>query len=108
MDFRKLTSKEEKLLSYLAEQSGMNLSTDWKENIFVSPMNDGEMGSLLLFPNGTTNKIRKFGKRVSEYQFIDNDGITVIASLHVDDLGDLFELDIWKTDFSKLLNMPII
>ena len=38
--------------------------------------------------------------------FTDEDGVKVIASLNVDSDGHLFELDIWKTDFSPLLRIP--
>lgn len=69
-------------------------------------MDDGEMGSLLLFPEGILNEKRKFGEQVSDFQFKDEDGIDVIASLNLDDNGKLLELDVWKTDFSKLIKLP--
>ncbi len=72
----------------------------------VRSMNDGMMGSLYLFPQGKTIAGRKFGKQISDFQFTDVDGIEVIVSLNVDEDGDLFELDIWKTDFGKLKKLP--
>ncbi|WP_420885213.1 DUF6984 family protein, partial [Candidatus Symbiothrix dinenymphae] len=39
---------------------------------------------------------------------VDEDGVDVIASLNIDDTGDLYELDIWKTDFSPLIKLPWI
>jgi len=45
-------------------------------------------------------------KCVSEYQFNDVDGIIVIASLYVDNENDLFELDIWKTNYEPLKKLP--
>ncbi len=69
-------------------------------------MNDGGMGSLLLFPKGIIKKNRLFGKCVSEYQFTDKDGVEVIASLNVDKNEELFELDVWKTDYSPLICFP--
>jgi hypothetical protein len=65
-------------------------------------MDDGGMGSLLLFPNGNIVEGRKFGKQISDLQFIDSDGVEVLASLNTDVDGNLFELDIWKTDFGML------
>ena len=47
-----------------------------------------------------------FGKCVSEYQFNDVDGVIVIASLYVDNENDLFELDIWKTNYEPLKKLP--
>ena len=64
------------------------------------------MGSLRLFPEGRATQKSIFGKQVSEYQFADSDGTQVIASLYVDQNGELFELDIWKTDFGKLICIP--
>ena len=69
-------------------------------------MDDGEMGSLYLFPKGEITEGRVFGEQVSDFQFTDLDGIEVIASLNIDENGELFELDIWKTDFSKLIKFP--
>jgi len=70
-------------------------------------MNDDGMGSLRLYPDGSEAIDRKFGKQVSECQFIDKDRIEVIASLNLDQIGSLYELDIWKTNFEKLLQIPI-
>ncbi len=47
-----------------------------------------------------------FGKQISDFQFTDVDGVEVIASLNVDSDGNLLELDIWKTDFGKLIKLP--
>jgi hypothetical protein len=47
-------------------------------------------GSLNLFHNAQKSKDRKFGVQVSEFQFLDKDGVEVIASLNVDDNGNLF------------------
>jgi len=103
---RKPTYKEEKLIEHLVNNASITFSSKWKEDLLVRPMNDDEMGSLLLFPQGQIFAHRIFGKQVSELQFLDKDGIEVIASLNVDDVGNLFELDIWKTDFSKLIEIP--
>jgi len=79
---------------------------NWKEGLLVSPMDDEEMGSLRLFPKDNITEVRVFGKQVSDFQFTDLDGVEVIASLNIDNEGNLFELDIWKTDFGKLLKLP--
>ena len=71
-------------------------------------MNDGKMGSLYLFPNGEVKENRILGKQISEFQFKDLDDIDAIASLNIDQNGELFELDIWKTDFSQLIKLPTI
>lgn len=103
---RKPTVKEEKLIEFLLKNSIRTIYPNWKENILVRPMNDGYMGSLRLIINGEDNEDRIFGEQLSEYHFKDKDGIDVIASLNLDDKGNLFELDIWKTDFSPLIELP--
>ncbi|WP_207515252.1 DUF6984 family protein [Longitalea luteola] len=105
---RKPTVQELKLLELLVAKSTVLLPPNWKENLLVCPMKDGGMGSLLLFPNRMRNSERMMGRQVSEIQFTDQDGVQVIASLNVDESDELFELDMWKTDFSKLIKFPDI
>ena len=106
MELRKLYLEEESLIEFLIKKSTLNFSEDWKQNISVSEMNDGKMGSLVLIPKGFVHKNRSFGKQISEYQSTDLDNVEVIVSLNVDKAGYLFELDIWKTDFSPLITYP--
>jgi hypothetical protein len=105
---RKPTPLEEGLLEYLIQRSSVAIQPDWKINLMVSPMDDGGMGSLLLYPNGKTDDKRLFGQQVSDFQFKDEDEIVVIASLNLDKAGNLFELDIWKTDYTSLIRIPLI
>lgn len=73
----------------------------------VKPLNDGGMGSLRIVLNcQSENDLIKFGKEVSNIEFNDIDGIKVLASLNVDENGNLFELDLWKVDFSPLILIP--
>ncbi len=71
--------------------------------LLVSPLNDGGMGSLGI---GENYENRQFGEKIAEYMFKDVDGTFVSAALNVDKQGDLYELDIWKVDFSptQMLN----
>lgn len=66
----------------------------------VEDMKDGGMGRLRF------NRERQFGKKIAEAEFTDEDGIPVSAVINLDDNGELFELDIWKTDFSPLKRYP--
>lgn len=43
---------------------------------------------------------------MAETQFSDADGTPVIASLNVDVYDQLFEIDVWKVDFSALQRWP--
>ena len=79
---------------------------EWQARMMVAEMNDSGMGSLRLFPEGSDVVDSHFGKRASACQFTDEDGVEVIASLNLDQRGSLYELDIWKTDFGKLIRIP--
>jgi hypothetical protein len=74
-----------------------------REQLPVAPMNDGGMGSLLLFPDRSG---RRFGARIAEVNFYDSDGVLVSATLNVDQKGEPFEVDVWKVDFSVLNRWP--
>ena len=74
------------------------------EHALVEDMDDGGMGSVR-FQNTRKGK-RRFGRQIGEATFVDADGILVSATLNADQHGDLFELDLWKADNSKLLRYP--
>jgi hypothetical protein len=103
---RKPTAQEEMLLEFLIKKSSFPFPKNWKEGLLVRPMDDGGIGSSYLFPKGEITEDRVLDQQVSEIQFTDQDGIEVIASLNIDNKGDLFELDIWKTDFNRLITIP--
>lgn len=104
---RELTKNEQQLITFLISNSSVNISTNWNEGLLARPLDDGGMGSLyLLYKDSPLNNKRKFGKQASECQFRDVDGVLVIASLYLDEDGNLFELDMWKVDSSKLIKMP--
>lgn len=103
---RRPTYKEKRLIELLVEISDLHLSYDWKEKLMVRSMNDGGMGSLYLFPNGIDREKRIMGKQVSNFQFKDKDGVDVLVALNIDKNGGLFELDIWKTDFQEIIELP--
>ncbi len=109
MTLRKPTNAELALIKYLVGIASIdNLPVEWISALLVSPMDDGGMGSLLLFPGEHVTDGRRFGKCVSEYLFRDADEIDVIASLNLDREGQLFELDMWKVDFNPLVRWPEI
>lgn len=106
INLRKLNPSEERLLEELISRSAIIIPPDWKDGLLVSPLQDGAMGSLALFPRNTADTERHFGSQVCECQFRDVDGVLVIASLYLDKDNKLFELDMWKVDFSKLMTIP--
>jgi hypothetical protein len=107
MEYRKITKDEKRLLDYLVNKSGVILPPNWESQLKVQNMNDGNMGSLYLNISIPEKKRRKFGKTISECRFKDSDEIDVIASLNVDKEGNLFELDIWKVNFTELRTIPL-
>jgi len=103
--FREPSVPERRLLTLLATKAS-GLEPDWLEGLRVSEMDDGGMGSLRLIPRGPSKADRIFGKKAAEHQFTDSDGVEVLATLTVDQNGQPFELDVWKSDFSPLIRIP--
>jgi len=70
----------------------------------VRDMNDGAMGSLRF--RSADHRRRRFSKKIAEAEFTDEDGALVSAVVNLDENGELYELDIWKVDFSALKRYP--
>ena len=101
-----MTTQEGELMKELLTRANLNPPFDLESELLVSEMNDGNMGSLYLYPPGITeNNQRLFGQQISEYIFKDRDNIDVIASLNLDNNGMLFELDVWKTNFTPTISI---
>ncbi|NQX85548.1 MAG: hypothetical protein HRT67_06540 [Flavobacteriaceae bacterium] len=99
---RSLTENEKKLLRLLLEKSDFEINI---EEIGVCDIEDGQMGSLR-FISSRLYQDRQMGKIISEMVFKDADNIPISVNLSVDDKGVLYELDIWKVDFSKVEIYP--
>jgi hypothetical protein len=70
----------------------------------VEDMSDGAMGSIrFLSPPGIE---RHFGEVIARAEYLDQDGILVSISINSDQLGEPYELDFWKVDFSPLGRYP--
>jgi len=105
---RIINSTEKAVLEFLVTQGSLHLPNGWNQNLLVQQMNDGGMGSFLIFQDASDiGSTRKFGKQVSEFEFIDDDGVVVLVSLNVDDQNKLFEVDVWKTDYTPVINLII-
>ncbi|MFM7856151.1 MAG: DUF6984 family protein [Pseudanabaena sp.] len=75
------------------------------DTTFVENMDDGGMGSLL-FISCTDDSNRKLGKTLAEAEFLDEDQVPVCVQLNLDNHNQLFELDIWKVDYSPVSRWP--
>lgn len=112
------TADEARLIGALVRLAGLRLAEGWLERLRVREMSDGGMGSLRLdLPRGGDpgrsgeghregDGARRLGAQVAGIQFTDADGVEVLAALNVDVDGELFELDLWKTDFTPLIRIP--
>lgn len=103
---RRATKSELLLISFLVKRANLCLNDNWQENLIVTPLDDGGMGSLILNLGDERNSNRIMGSQASECHFLDEDGINVMASLNLDKNGELFELDVWKANFEPLTSLP--
>jgi hypothetical protein len=105
MEYRKPTIDERRLLLELARIGRMADPEAWIDALKVREMKDGGMGSLEIEgprprpPSGVV--VPK-----ASVQFSDEDGVEVVATLNADETGVPTEIDIWKTDFSRLRRIP--
>ena len=106
MPLRKPTEEELRFIQFMIREGKGKISPRWSETLMVGPMDDGGMGSLLLYPNGKIIAGRTFGRTLFEVEFKDADHVAVIASLNLDQHDELFELDIWKVNFDPLIRFP--
>jgi len=105
---RKMTDNERHLLSTLVVKANLKLSDNSVNSTLVENMEDGSMGSLILYPPDYLGASRNFGRQASDIIFQDTDGVNCIATLYLDENDKPFELDIWKTDFSPLIQLPYV
>ena len=105
---KKLTTDELNIVKPMIEAGGEQYRYLLKEvsDVAVEQMKDGKMGSLHFSYSNLDVDSRKLGQKIAEAEFIDDDGITVNICLNLDDKGLLFELDVWKVDFSELQRWP--
>jgi len=104
-DPRKLRPTERALLEGMlktGKSSGALLQE--LDEVLVQDMDDGGMGSLRIWIG--LHDQRKFGGVAAEAEFNDADETRVLASIYLDREGRLYELDMWKVDFSPLKQIP--
>jgi hypothetical protein len=102
MEFRKPTSDEQRLLLELARIARIDDAERWLEGLRVREMQDGGMGSLELANANHSSAQSHVVGAIASVQFADEDGVEVVATLNARESGVPFELDVWKTDFSRL------
>jgi hypothetical protein len=102
---RQLTPKEKAFLNALMRLDPAGVEKIGQlDSCVVQDMDDGGMGSLHFQAVKRTD--RRLGRALIKAEFLDLDGVPVSIVINLDDRGDLFELDVWKVDFSKLIAFP--
>jgi hypothetical protein len=104
---RRLSHTEGTLVRRLLQQAeGDNSALLGRlDSLDVQEMPDGGMGNLYFSSPSKSAQASRLGHRIAELQFDDADGVPVIASLNVDQDGDLYELDVWKVDFKPVIRL---
>jgi Domain of unknown function (DUF6984) len=105
--FRLLRAEEIELLRAILEKhSAANTLLSAIERVRVRDLSDGGMGSIEL--GESSSDARRMLACVAEADYVDSDGVSVSIAINVDQNGHLFELDMWKVDFSPLIQYPIL
>ena len=100
---RPLRADEKALLSaLLSHYSDFRGHEDEIASARVKDMSDGGMGSIAFI----THDEKSLGTTAAEAEYSDIDGVPVSIVINLDNHGRLFELDIWKADFSPLKRYP--
>ena len=98
-----MTDKEKALLRHLltGNRAGLTHNLDSAK---VFDMNDGGMGSIRF--QTSHDETRRFGAEIARADYHDVDNVLVSITINVDERGELFEIDCWKVDYSKLIKYP--
>ena len=105
LDARPLRARERKLVEVLLSDTWTQADLDARlASSLVEDMQDGGMGSIRFLSSCPME--RHVGETLAEAEYIDEDGVPVSIVINVDSCGELFEVDIWKVNFSPLLHYP--
>jgi hypothetical protein len=105
---RQLRGEEHALvlaLANVAKTDNKLISQQALDSARVRDMPDGGMGSIRFAAPGDGTD-RSFGNAAGELWYVDADGVAVTFCLNLDKQGELFEVDVWKVDFSPLKRFP--
>jgi hypothetical protein len=101
---RSLRSEESELLQALLNMVPDTERPAVPDCMVAIDLSDGGMGSVRLTDG--SDRVRRLGRELVKAKYTDEDGVRVSISVNLDEEGDLFEIDIWKVDFSPLLRFP--
>src|SRR5260221_20846 len=103
---RPLRDKEVALIKKLLSETAFSGKVSLLSETLVRDMPDGGMGSIQFYQGSSISDKRRFGKQIAEGAFRDVDGVPVSVTLNLDERGELFELDVFKGDFTPLVSYP--
>lgn len=105
MNGRPLKPEEKALLSALLIRNPAAAAILLQlDRYLVKDMADGGMGSVRVVGSDD----RRMGGTVAEIELTDSDGMPLVITVIKDESGDLYEIDIWKVDFSPLKTYPTV
>ena len=74
---------------------------NWLDSLKVFPFEDGGMGSYYFLESSYTSI-------ASDVLFKDQDGIVVLATLYVNAENEPCEVDVWKMNYTPLVQIPYV
>jgi hypothetical protein len=101
---RPLRQEESDILHALLQFVPADAQPPVDDDLRVVDLLDGGMGSIRFTDGQSSNQ--KMGRELVTAHCVDADEIPVILSINLDEAGRLFEIDIWKVDFSPLIRYP--
>ena len=102
---RKLKTHEQLLIESILNAANKGEDSKPLHEYWVQDMKDGGMGSIK-FISLTPESKRTLGSRIEAMTVDSCDGIEISISLNFDDEDRLYELDLWKVDFSPTKGYP--
>lgn len=101
---RQLREREKDLISFLLSLKSLEIDIS---NLAVEDYPKTNSNSIW-FKGSKPMSQRKNQQSLVLATFLDNDNIPISVHLSVDSDGELYELDIWKVDFSEINTYPCI
>jgi hypothetical protein len=102
---RKLTEDEYELICFLLlDKPDAKQIINGLRDMMVEEMDDGGMGSFRFVNKNMP--LGKFGRQISEITLLDEDRVPVSFAIFLDKDGDLFEMNVFKADYSRLVKFP--
>ena len=99
---RPLSAAERALIEHLLREPHRTAIVPRLDVYRVVPMDDGGMGSVRV----VGSEGRTLGTVAAECESYDIDGTPLSITVNLDQVGELFEIDIWRVDFKPLKRFP--